>query len=180
MFTSGISPAFPYTQNTGIRETGRKRGRSTVGEKRLSAKGQDYLDKLRGKFADYDIIVADDDDDREGLLYESDKDFAVLFSSEELEKMAEDPTYADGKLNRLQSIVAMSTRICEENGFVLEHGDKPATQDGGYLRSLAFSVSSDGTVGFSAELEDLNGKRSIVSATSEAEFVKKLQALKKE
>ena len=63
---------------------------------------------------------------------------------------------------------------------MLEHGDKPATQDGGHLRSLAFSISQDGTVGFSAELESLGGKRSVVSASSEAEFVKKLQALKKE
>ena len=51
MFTSGISPAFPNTQNTGIRETGRRKGRATVGEKRLSAKGQDYLDKLGGSDA---------------------------------------------------------------------------------------------------------------------------------
>ncbi len=180
MFTSGISAAAPYQPDRDRRVTGKKKGASTVGEKRLSAKAQSYLDKLRDQFSDYDIIAADDDDDRAGLLSGSDKEFAVLFSSEELEKMAEDPSYADGKLNKLQSIVAMSTRICEENGFVLEHGDKPATQDGGYIRSLAFSVAADGTMEFSAGLEDLSGRKAVISASTESEFVRKLQELKKQ
>ncbi len=103
----------------------------------------------------------------------------MLFSSEELEKMAEDIKYADGKLTKLQSIVAMSTRICEENGFVLENGDRPAAKNGGFIRSLAFSVAGDGTMEFSVGLEDLSGRKSVISASTEAEFVRKLQELKK-
>ena len=175
-----VNMGIPSAYNTGSRQpVGRKeKSRSTVGEKRLSAKAQKYLDSLRAKYGDYDIIAADDDDDRAGLLAGSDREFAVVFSSEELEKMADDAKYAQGKLNRLETIVNMSTKICEENGFVLETGDMPKTPDGGYLRSLTFSIGSDGVLQFSAELEDLSGRKSVISATSEDDFVRKLQALK--
>ena len=171
----GVSGVNPYAAENRVNR--KKKSRSTVGEKRLSAKAQKYLEGLRDDYSDFDMIVADEDDDRPALLADSDKEFAVVLSSDEIEKMADDIRYAEGKLNRLQSIVEMSTRICEENGFVLPGGGKPSA-GGGYLKSLTFAVNNDGSMQFTAELEDLSGKSSLITASDENDFVKKLQMMK--
>ena len=60
-------------------------------ESKLSEKGQEYLKGLREKYKDYDFIIADTEEDRNGLADASDKEIAVLMSSEEIEKMARNP-----------------------------------------------------------------------------------------
>ena len=57
-------------------------------EQKLSAKAQSYLEKLREKYGDYDFIVSNDMDTSKTVG--STKEYSVMFSTEELEKMAED------------------------------------------------------------------------------------------
>ena len=92
----------------------------SLGESRLSAKARSYLETLRSQFGDYDIFAADPDDDQKKLLNSGDKEFSVVFSGEELEKMADDPEYAKEQINKMQRMVEMSKRICEQNGFLSE------------------------------------------------------------
>lgn len=63
-------------------------------EYKLSDKAQKYLDKLRKDYGDYDFVVADAGDDMKGLMKQATKEFSVIFSSEELEKMADDEKFA--------------------------------------------------------------------------------------
>lgn len=66
-------------------------------EDKLSSKAQKYLETLRKDNADFDFIIADKGDDFRGLVDQSDKEFTVVFSSAELERMASDEKYAREK-----------------------------------------------------------------------------------
>ncbi len=77
-------------------------------ETKLSGKAKAYLERLRKDNADFDLMVADADDDVKGLLKQSKKEFSVIFSSEELEKMASDEKYAQEIIQRGRKAVEMS------------------------------------------------------------------------
>ena len=97
--THGITSAAGYYENTvqQKKDSTVKTKNNTAseqalksGEDKLSSKAKNYLDNLRKTYGDYDFIVADDGDDRRALLDKSDKEFSVIFSSSELERMASD------------------------------------------------------------------------------------------
>lgn len=71
-------------------------------EDKLSSKAQKYLETLRKDNADFDFIIADKGDDLRGLVDQSDKEFTVVFSSAELERMASDEKYAREKLSTVK------------------------------------------------------------------------------
>lgn len=71
-------------------------------EDKLSSKAQKYLETLRKDNADFDFIIADKGDDFRGLVDQSDKEFTVVFSSAELERMASDEKYAREKLSTVK------------------------------------------------------------------------------
>ena len=130
----------------------------SLGESRLSAKARSYLETLRSQFGDYDIFAADPDDDQKKLLNSGDKEFSVVFSGEELEKMADDPEYAKEQINKMQRMVEMSKRICEQNGFLSEF-EQTVGEKGDILKSLTISTDKDGNLQFFAELEKLSEKQ---------------------
>ena len=132
--------------------------KQSLGENRLSAKAKSYLENLRSQFGDYDIFAADSDDDQKKLLNLGDKEFSVAFSSEELEKMADDPEYAKEQINKMQRMIEMSKRICEQNGFLSEF-EQTVGEKGDILRSLTISTDKDGNLQFFAELEKLSEKQ---------------------
>ena len=78
---------------------------------------QKYLETLRKDNADFDFIIADKGDDFRGLVDQSDKEFTVVFSSAELERMASDEKYAREKLSTVKTAVEMSDKINEQFGF---------------------------------------------------------------
>ena len=86
-------------------------------EDKLSSKAQKYLETLRKDNADFDFIIADKGDDFRGLVDQSDKEFTVVFSSAELERMASDEKYAREKLSTVKTAVEMSDKINEQFGF---------------------------------------------------------------
>lgn len=97
--THGIASAATYYENT-IKQkkdsTVKTQNNKALGqaakssEEKLSTKAKNYLDSLRKNYGDYNFIIADEGDDRRALLGKSDKEFSIIFSSDELEKMASD------------------------------------------------------------------------------------------
>ena len=126
-------------------------------EDKLSSKAKSYLENLRKTYGDYDFIVADAGDDRRALLDKSDKEFSVIFSNAELEKMATDEKYANEKMRQVETIVDMSDRICEQFGF--ERGWEAGKEGDTILNKLAVSINDDGSMSIFAELEKMSEKQ---------------------
>lgn len=164
--THGITSATGYYKNTVQQKKDNtvKGKNSTTSEQavkssedKLSSKAKKYLDNLRKTYGDYDFIVADEGDDRRALLDKSNKEFSVIFSTSELERMATDEKYASEKMRRVETIVDMSDRICEQFGYERVWG-----KDGGndtIINKLAVSINDDGSMSIFAELEKMTDKQ---------------------
>lgn len=124
---------------------------SEKNEAKLSQKAQDFLMSLREKYGDYDFMIGNSTDDLKSLAKSGTKEFSVIFSSAELERMANDEKYANEKMQGVEGAVKMSKRICEENGFVSAFGNKDGEQ--GVINRISITVNDDGTMKIFAELE---------------------------
>ena len=118
---------------------------SVVDEKKLSAKAQNLLDKLREKYGDYDFIVADNVDDPQSFSQQSDRNYSVILSTEEIEKMAEDEEYADKVMGQVDKAVGVMDKILEE-----------PLEDGVQFSSLSVSIDDEGNMKLFAGLEKMS------------------------
>ncbi len=128
----------------------------TNGQKNLSKEAQALLEKIRASRSDMDIMVADFDkgDDAKEVLSRGTKEISVVFSSEELEKMAADEKYYEEKMNSLDGALRMSERINEQFGFERAFGE-----EGVSISKIGISFNGDGTLSFFAELEKVSEKQ---------------------
>lgn len=94
------------TENT----KSKKNTTESIAEKNLSKAAQKMLEDLRGSRNDMDFMVADfeNGDNAKDLLAQSDKEYTVIFSKEEMEKMASDPKYYAEKC-----IALMALCVCQ-------------------------------------------------------------------
>lgn len=129
-------------------------GLSQANEAKLSKKAQAYLEKLRDKYKDYDLYVGNTDDEKQTLAKAGNKEFSVIFSSEELEKMADDEKYASEKLKTVETAVDMSREISKKYGF-----DKDLISENGQINKIGISVNDDGTVTMFAELQKMSDRQ---------------------
>lgn len=122
-------------------------------ESQLSQKAAAYLADLRKDYGDFDFIVGNAGDDLKALARSSDKEFSVILSSEELEKMASDEAYAKEKLDTLHHAVRMSLQINEQFGFT--SAGSSGTDGNADIKMTKFGVAfhDDGSVSYFAELE---------------------------
>lgn len=137
--------------------------RDTVGrtsgnnEARLSAKAQEFLKNLRKQYGDYDFFIGNGSDDLKSLAKSGSKEFSVIFSSAEIERMANDEAYAKEKMQGVEGAVRMSKEICERYGFASalegEEGKK------GTINKISIAVQDDGSMKIFAELEKTSGKQ---------------------
>lgn len=139
---SGLN-ALANLQNDSVDDAAEKN--SVVDEKKLSAKAQNLLDKLREKYGDYDFIVADNVDDPQSFSQNSDRNYSVILSSEEIEKMAEDEEYADKVMGQVDKAVGVMDKILEE-----------PLEDGVKFSSLAVSIDDEGNMKLFAGLEKMS------------------------
>lgn len=170
-------------------------------EDKLSSKAQKYLETLRKDNADFDFIIADKGDDFRGLVDQSDKEFTVVFSSAELERMASDEKYAQEKLSTVKTAVEMSDKINEQFGFERAWGK--TENNGTVLSKLTMSFDDSGKMTLFADLEkitekqqewleelkekraeekqqekkDVTVKRTTIQANSEEELIEKISEL---
>ncbi len=148
----------------------------TNGQKQLSKAAQDLLENLRKSNADIDFMVADFDkgDNAQEILSRGTKEFSVLFSSEELEKMAADEKYLNEKLGDIKGAMRMSEEINAKYGF--ERGFEK-----GEVTKIGISFNSDGTTSIFAELEKVSEQqRERIENNREQRAEEKKAAEKKE
>lgn len=157
--SGGIKSAATYYQNSmqavkkndsvaKAKETVSESKVANSSEDKLSTKAKNYLENLRKTYGDYDFYVADAGVDRRALLSGSTKEFSVIFSNEELERMADDEAYAQEKMHAVQIAVEMSKRINEQFGADLENGT--------LISKMAISFDEDGKMSIFAQLEKLS------------------------
>lgn len=156
-----------------VKKAETKKAEST--ENKLSDKGKEYLKNLREKYGDYDFVIADTKEDQDALAAASDKEIAVMISSEELEKMAGDEEYGNERLKQMEDAVAMSKQITEE----LEN-DPEWSKDTG-INKITIELADDGSVKLFAELEKSSAKqRERIEANREKQKEEKKAEEKKE
>lgn len=143
------------TKRAGVTE---EQGNITrANESKLSSKAQEYLGKLRKQYGDYDLFVGNSTDDLRTLAKSGGKEFTVIFSNAELERMANDETYAQEKLQSVERAVKMSREINEKYGF-----DRGFGKEGeAYAQIIKTGIifHDDGTSSFFAELEKSGAKQ---------------------
>lgn len=144
------------TNNKGVTTAAKADGTKTNGTDKyntakLSTKAQALFDSLKEKYKDYDLYVADyrNNDEAGEVLSQSTKDFAVVFTSSELEKMAADDEY-EAKIEKLindshDSIKELYKKI--EEGDAETNGVKSAD-----IERLGMSFDADGNVSYFADL----------------------------
>ena len=133
------------------------------------------LENLRGSRNDMDFMVADfeNGDNAKDILAQSDKEYTVIFSKEEMEKMASDPKYYAEKMHSIEGALRMSDEINAQFGFERAFGKTNGGVDADTkITKFGISFNSDGTTTFFAQLEK--------SSASQKEYLEKLQEKKAE
>lgn len=132
-----------------------------TGKTKLSKKAQALLEKLRQTYGNMDFMVADFDSGEEAqkILARGTKEFSVLFSSEELEKMASDEAYEKECLDRIEGAVRMSEQINQEYGFSSASGENA---EQGEIARMGVSFQKDGTVTYFAELQKASDQQKTI------------------
>lgn len=119
-------------------------------EGRLSQKAADYLAKLKEENPDFDFSVSDIKGAK-GSAGKSDKEYSVMFTSEELEKMADDENFAKEQMSKLDKIMELSDKMVKDEGFASLFGDGKEPKLG--MKTISFSVSDSGEITISANVK---------------------------
>lgn len=129
---------------------------STKNEEKLSQKAQDFLKNLRAKYGNYDFMVGNGSDELRTLSKSGSKEFSVIFSNAELEKMANDEKYAAEKMYAVENSVNMCRKIYEEKGYGSPFGGKG---ENGSINKIGIIADDNGNMKFFVELEKSSGKQ---------------------
>ncbi len=141
---------FVHTPKADLKKTDGANKEGQAGQVQLSQKAQALLEKLKKKYGNVDFAVADNEEEAKNALSNPSKEFSVVFSSEELEKMASDESFKKEFVGRVEQAMAMSEQINKEFSFESALGD-PGKY--GEITKISISVNQDGTNTFTAELE---------------------------
>ena len=166
MSMTGISNSYNnyVTQNTNdttkknvaksnSRQVEFKEFNSEIKEPKLSTVAKNVLDEIRKTYGDMDIMVYEDGKDAKELLSRSTKEFTVMFSAEELEKMASGEKYKKQQINGIQGAVRMSEAINEKYGYERAFGKQNNYVS---ISKIAISFNEDGSTTMFAELEKMS------------------------
>ena len=129
---------------------------SSKNEEKLSKKAQEFLKNLRKKYGDYDFMIGNGADELKSLSKSGSKEFSVILSSAEIERMANDEKYAQEKMDGIQGAVKMCKRICEENGYTSGFG---GSGENGSINKIGVTVDDKGNMKLFAELEKTSSKQ---------------------
>ena len=121
-------------------------GAATPDEQKLSATAKDFLKTLREKYGDYDFVIADDMSDPQSLTKGNTKNYSVILSTEEIEKMSTDEEYAAKVMGHVDSAVGKMDSILEQAEL----------EDGVQFTSLSASIDDEGNMKLFASLEKIS------------------------
>lgn len=128
-----------------------KKRSSEAKQPKLSKAAQGLLERLKQTYSNMDFMVADFEDEEEArdILSRGTKEFSVLFSSDELEKMAADEDYEKECMGKIEDAVKMSKEIMAS--------DRDDEQ--GAVTRVGISFHKDGSVTYFAELEKASARQ---------------------
>ena len=128
-----------------ISDAGRNALQASQGndESKLSAKAQSFLAGLREKYSDYNFVVSDNLDTAQTAG--SDKEYSVIFTTEELEQMADDDDYAQKVMGQVGDAVDMLKGLWEKD-----------LGEGVQFSQLSVTFDSEGNMKLFAQLEKLS------------------------
>ena len=145
---------FPHSNNlnavntASAKRTGGVKAKESEGK--LSQKAEDFLNKLREENPDYDFSVSGSKGVK-GPAAKSDKEYSVIFTSEELEKMADDENFAKEQMSKLERIVDMSDKIVKDESFASLFGEGAESKL--RMNTISFSVGDAGEISISANVK---------------------------
>lgn len=123
---------------------------SKSNETKLSSKAQKFLNNLRRQYGDYDFFIGGKSDNLKSMIKGGTKEFSIIFSGAELERMANDEKYAKEKLDNMEQAVKMSRQINQMN---------KDNMSGAEITKIGIAFHEDGTMSFFAELEKSSAKQ---------------------
>ncbi len=123
---------------------------SEVKKPQLSTAAKQLLEKLQKTYHNMDFMVYGNGQDAKHLLSQGTKEISVLFSGDELEKMASDEKYEKEYMSRVQGALHMSDEINKKFGFTSAFGEK---SDDTQINKIGFVFETDGKMTIFAELE---------------------------
>ncbi len=123
---------------------------SEVKKPQLSTAAQKLLEKLQKTYTNMDFMVYGNRQDAEKLLSQGTKEISVLFSSDELEKMASDEKYEKEYMSRVQNTLRISDEINKKFGYTSAFEKK---FDNVQISKIGFFFEADGKMTIFAELE---------------------------
>lgn len=199
-YTSAYNNRVDQSSNSSVqKKKSNATAKTDTSQVQLSDKAKALLEKLKKKYGNMDFFAADfsNDDDAKEILSRGTKEFSVLFSSDELEKMASDEKYLQEKESILEGAVRMSEKISEQFGSGKALGKDAVTSSD--ITKIGMSFNADGSVSYFAELErssekqreriennrekkaeekkEAATKKVTVEASSEAELIKMLKQI---
>lgn len=141
-------------------------------EEGLSYKAKTYLKNLRRSRNFVDFRIAEKGKENDALAGKSNKEFTVVLSNEEIEKMATDKKFEREQLNTLdqtvKSMLMAQTGIGNDNG-----ANKTNVED---IKSIAAKTQEDGTTMLIASLEkSTSSARKIAEEQDKKREAKKLE-----
>ncbi len=124
----------------------------TSAESKLSDEAKALLAKIREKYGNMDIMVGDfsTEEEAQAMLARGTKEYSVLFTSDELEKMAADEEYANENFNRIDEAVKTMQDIADQ----LAEEDSDTQID-----RIGISFGSDGKMEIFAALREASDKQ---------------------
>ncbi|MBR6238720.1 MAG: hypothetical protein IKQ83_06730 [Lachnospiraceae bacterium] len=126
-------------------------------EEGLSDKAKELLGKLREQYGDYGFAVAGNSHEFGSMKGAGDKEYTVIFTADELEKMAEDEDYAAEQMKQVESLIDMTKKLENDEEF---QAKLDALAEKGYiLENLSLTVNAEGGVDIFAELSKVSEKQ---------------------
>lgn len=125
---------------------------------KLSEKAKDLLDKLKEKYSNMDFMVADFSTDEEAseILSRGTREYSVLFSTDELEKMAADEDYAAKNIQKLEEAVKIGDGLHNEYGLDAALGEQGNST---VVTNVSVAFKADGTAVIFASLAEVTEKQ---------------------
>lgn len=156
----------------GTQATKAEKTKALSAEEGLSDKAKTYLKNLRRSRKFVDFRIAEKGKENDALAGKSNKEFTVVLSNEEIEKMATDKKFEREQLNTLdqtvKSMLMAQTGIGNDNG-----ANKTNVED---IKSIAAKTQEDGTTMLIASLEkSTSSARKIAEEQDKKREAKKLE-----
>ena len=142
-------------------------------EPKLSDKAQKVLDELSDKYKNMDFFAGSPNKVK-GLMAKSSKEFSVLFSASELEKMANDESYKKEIMEQIDKLGNFAEKINKEFGFNASEDNENNT----IASKFGLVLDSNGKISLFAELTNkAENKVAVLQGQSEDDLTNLIKNL---